>query len=170
MNSLNVSSWPVSDMVNLLDGGWFPVGSGEGGGRQVDEVAQPVPLGAEVGDVLRRDRGPAGDAPDELELRPDEAGVLVRVVRDQADPADAELGEHGGADAEVAAVDGQAELEVRVDRVPAAVLQLVRPQLVAEPDAAALVAAQVDHGADAFLGDHRQCRVQLGATVAALGG
>ena len=42
---------------------------------------------------------------------------------------------------------GKPELDVRLDRVAALVLQRVGPDLVAEADAAALVAAEVDDDA-----------------------
>ena len=50
-----------------------------------------------------------------------------------------------------------------------AVLQLVGLQLVGDPDAPALVAAQVDDHAQAGVGDHAQGGLQLGAAVAAAG-
>ena len=48
---------------------------------------------------------------------------------------------------------GQAELDVGLDGVAALVLQRVGPELVAEADAAALVAAQVHDDAVALVGD-----------------
>ena len=48
---------------------------------------------------------------------------------------------------------GKAELEVGVDGVVALVLQAVGADLVADADAAALVAAQVDDDAEPLLGD-----------------
>ena len=74
---------------------------------------------------------------------------LRRVVGEQPDALDAELVEDRRADAVVAVVDGQAELEVGVDGVEALVLQLVGPQLVGDADPPALVAAQVDDDAAA---------------------
>src|SRR5437660_213204 len=65
----------------------------------------------------------------------------------------------------LAAVDRQAQLDIGVDRVETAILQLVGLQLVGDPDAPPLVAAQVHHGAETGLGDHAQGRVQLGAAV-----
>ena len=59
---------------------------------------------------------------------------------------DAEVDEHLRADAVLARVGGEAELHVGLDGVAALVLQRVGADLVAEADAAALVAAQVhDH-------------------------
>ena len=62
---------------------------------------------------------------------------------------------------------GRPELDVRVDRVVALVLQAVGADLVADADAAALVAAQVDDHAEALLGDPLHRRVELHAAVAA---
>ena len=49
----------------------------------------------------------------------------------------------------------------------ALVLELVGPDLVADADAAALVAAEVDDHAGALVGDHLHGRVELHAAVAA---
>ena len=57
-----------------------------------------------------------------------------------------EIGEDLRADAVVAHVGSEAELEIGVDGVEAAVLQLVGAQLVEQPDAAALL-RQVQHDA-----------------------
>ena len=67
----------------------------------------------------------------------------------------------------LAGVDGQAELELGVDRVEAPVLEPVGAQLLGEADAATLVPAQVDdHPA---LGGHPLERaVELRPAVAAL--
>ncbi len=64
---------------------------------------------------------------------------------------------------------GQAQLDVGVDGVEAAVLQLVGLQLVGDADPPALVAAQVDDHAQAGFGDQAQGGVELGAAVAAPG-
>lgn len=48
-----------------------------------------------------------------------------------------------GADAVLAGVDGEAELDVGLDGVVALVLQVVGAELLAQADAAALVAAEV---------------------------
>ncbi len=65
-------------------------------------------------------------------------------------------------------VGGQAEVEVGVDGVPAAVLELVGLQLGDQADPTPLVAAQVDHHAAALLDDPLQRLVELGAAVAAV--
>ena len=72
-----------------------------------------------------------------------------------------------GADAVLAGIDGEAELDVGLHGVAALVLQVVGAELLAEPDAPALVAAQVDHRADSFRGDRRQGLLQLSAAIAA---
>ena len=91
------------------------------------------------------------------------AGLLVSSRTER----DAEVAEDLRADAEVAGVGGQPEVEVGVDGVAAAVLQPVGRQLVHQPDAAALVAAQVDHDAATAVGDGAQRGVQLRPAVAA---
>ena len=84
------------------------------------------------------------DALGDVEAEALEPAVLDRVVRHEAHGRDAEVDQHLGADAVLAAVDGEPLLQVGVDGVVALLLELVGPDLVAEADAAALVAAQVD--------------------------
>ncbi len=67
----------------------------------------------------------------------------------------------------VAGVGGQAEFEVGVEGVAAALLEFVRSQLGQQADAAPLVAAEVDDDAAALLGDAPHGRLQLGSAVAA---
>ena len=102
-------------------------------------MAHPVPLGAQVGDVVSGHRSGGADPPDEVKVVAGQPAVLVWVVGDQPQPADTEAGEDRRADAVVAGVDRQPERGVGVDRVVAALLQRVRPQLVAQPDPAAFV-------------------------------
>ena len=99
--------------------------------------------------------------------KPSEPAVLDRVVGHEAHGRHAEVDQHLGADAVLAAVDRQALLQVGVHGVVALLLQLVRPDLVAEADAAALVAAQVDEDAPALLLDQVERGLQLRAAVAA---
>ena len=114
--------------------------------------------------LTRHDRrDPLGD----LEAEALEAAVLGRVVRDEPHRGDAEVDEDLRADAVLPAVDGQAELEVGVDGVAALLLQAVGGDLVADADAAALVAAEVHDHAAALLGDDLHGRVELDAAVAA---
>ena len=77
-----------------------------------------------------------------------------------------EVDEDLRADAVVAQVDGQPELEVRVDGVEALVLQVVGAQLVEQADAAALL-GEVEQHAAALVLDHRERRLELLAAVAA---
>ena len=103
---------------------------------------------------------------DDLEAVALDAAVLRRVVRHQPHRRDAEVDEDLRADAVLARVGREAELEVGLDGVAAFVLQRVRAQLVAEPDAAAFVPAQVHDDALALLGDLLQRAVELRAAVA----
>ena len=77
-----------------------------------------------------------------------------------------EVDEDLRADAVVAQVDRQAELEVRVDGVEALVLQVVGAQLVQQADPAALL-GEVEQDAAALVLDHRERRLELLAAVAA---
>ena len=76
------------------------------------------------------------------------AVVLAGLFVSSRTVLDAELEEDRRTDGVVAVVDGQAELDVGVDGVEPLVLQLVRPQLVGDADAAPLVTAEVDDDAD----------------------
>src|SRR5690606_30133946 len=132
-------------------------------------VAHPVPLGAQVTEVVlargdgHRLTGGDGDAV------ADERVGLVGVVGQQADAAHTEVGEDLRAGRVVAGVGGQAEFEVGVEGVPAAFLEFVGAQFGHQADAAPLVAAQVDDDAPALGLDAGQGGVQLGSAVAALG-
>ena len=123
----------------------------------VQRVAHAVALGTQVvlvvrvGDVLDRDLLAHRQA---VALQ---AADLLRVVREDADRAQAEVDEDLRPDAVVAQVGGQAELEVGLDGVQSALLQLVGPQLVEQADPAALL-GEVQQDAVALALDHRQRR------------
>ena len=91
---------------------------------------------------------------------------LLRVVGEDADRRQPEVDEDLRADAVVAQVDRQAELEVGVDRVHPLVLQVVGAQLVQQADPAALL-GEVEQDAGALALDHRQRGLELLAAVAA---
>ena len=95
-----------------------------------------------------------------------EAHDLLRVVGEQADRAEPEVHEDLGADAVVAQVGGQAELEVGVDGVEALLLEPVGAQLVQQADAAALL-GEVEQHAAALVLDARERVLELLAAVAA---
>ncbi len=109
------------------------------------------------------------DAFDDVEPEALEAAVLHGVVGHEAHRGDPEVDQDLGADAVLAVVDRQAELEVGVDGVVALFLEVVGPQLVGQPDAATLVTAQVDDDAGPLLGDEAHGLGQLRAAVAAQG-
>jgi hypothetical protein len=75
-----------------------------------------------------------------LQVVAGQAAVFIRVVGDQADPVNAEVGEDRGTDAVLARVDLQAEGRVRIDGVMARFLQGVSAEFVAEADAASFMA------------------------------
>ena len=77
--------------------------------------------------------------------KPVQALELARVVREHADRGQAEVGQDLVADAVVARVDREAQVQVRVDRVVAVLLQLVGAQLVEQADAAALLGQVEQH-------------------------
>src|ERR1700737_312593 len=110
-------------------------------------------LGPKVRDVLIVRRGPQRNPLDDLETESVEATVLGRVVGHEAHGRDAEIDEDLRADAVLALVDREAELDVGLDGVTALVLQVVRPHLVTEPDATTFVAAQVHHPTLPVAGD-----------------
>ena len=133
---------------------------------EAEQVPELVLLGAQVRDVLvvrhRVQRHPL----DDLEAVALDAAVLRGIVRHQPHGGDAEIDEDLRADAVLARVGREPELEVGLDRVAALVLERVRAQLVSEADAAALVAAQVDDDPLPLGRDLRERAVELHAAVA----
>ena len=81
----------------------------------------------------------------------------------------AEVDEDLRSDAVLALVRCETELEVRLDRVAALVLQLVRPQLVGEADRSTLVPAHVQHDPPPFLADQLHRPGELRPAVASQG-
>ena len=92
----------------------------------VEPVAELIPLGGQIPPVLvvRRhlDRHLLGH----VEAERLQARDLLRVVRQQANRRQPEVGEDLVADPPLPLVGGEAEREVRVDRVEPLLLQLVR--------------------------------------------
>ena len=132
-----------------------------------ERVPHPLLLRAQVADVVGGRHGRQADPADDLEVVSAESAVLGGVVGDEAGPTYPQVGEDRRAGAVGPGVDGQAECGVGVDGVEALLLQRVGADLVAEPDPASLVAAQVDDGAAALLGDGGQGLFELRAAVAA---
>src|SRR5918995_3569310 len=135
---------------------------------QVGEmVTHPVPLGQQVGQVVVvrvwRERYPLGDL-DPVVL---EVAHLLGVVGQQPDLTDPEVPEDLGRRAVVPGVGRQSEIQVGVHGVAPALLELVGLQLGHQPDAAALVPAQVDDDATALSHDPVHRLVELRTTVAA---
>src|SRR5215210_4808252 len=99
-------------------------------------VAELVTFRGEIASVLRPRLDLDRHLLDDLEPEAFDAGDLLRVVRQDPDGAEAELGENLVADPVVAHVRREAELQIRIDRVEAVLLQLVRTKLVEEADTA----------------------------------
>ena len=118
--------------------------------------------------VVGTDPDDQGHLLDDVESELTQLSDLIGVVGQQAHALDPEVGEDAGGGGVVASVGGEAEGEVRVDGVEPALLQAVRPQLVDEPDPAALVPAHVDDDA-AVLVDAVQRGIELRTALALLG-
>src|SRR5687767_6294929 len=116
-------------------------------------MAELVPFGLEVAGVLavrlRHDRDALVDA-EPVALETDQ---LLWVVGDRTDRLHAEVEQDLRADAVVPQIGLKAELLIRLDRVGAAILQLVRPELVEQTNAPSFL-VEVDDDAAAFGGDH----------------
>ena len=97
-------------------------------------------LGIDVMLIVRGRRRLQRHASDNLKPVPFESEDFLWIVRDQTHLAHTEIGEDLRADAVIALVDRQPERKICLDRVGAAVLQLVGTQLISEADAAALLA------------------------------
>ena len=135
----------------------------------VQQMPHPLALGAQVGDVLGVRRGLQRDPLGDVEAEALQPSVLDRVVGHEAHGGHAEVDQHLRADAVLPAVDGESLAQVGVHRVVALLLQLVRPDFVAEADAAALVAPQVDEDAAPFLLNQVERGLQLRPAVTAQG-
>ena len=98
--------------------------------------------------------------------KPSMPADLARIVREDPDGAQPEVGEDLVADPPLARVGREAELEVRLDRVEPLLLQLVRLELVQQADAASLL-RHVEEDAALLGGDTPQREVELLAAVAA---
>src|SRR4051794_34288583 len=131
-----------------------------------EEVPELVTLGAEVAGVLDVLRLHDGDALVHAQAVALEADHLARIVRDRPDRGQAEVEQDLRADAVVAQVGGETELFVRLDRVGAGVLQLVRLELVEQADASTFLIEVHDRAASLLL-DHLHRRLELPAAIAA---
>src|SRR5262245_40192446 len=120
----------------------------------VEEVAHAVALGRQVALVVGVGLDDERHAVDDLEAEALEAAVLRRVVGEEPHRRHAEVDGDLGADTVLAAVGGEAELEVGIDGVEPLLLELVGADLVADADATALVAPEVHDDTGALLGDH----------------
>src|SRR5687767_8132428 len=119
------------------------------------EVVAVVVVGLDLDRLLRHGREP----------EPADPRDLPRVVREHADGREPEVGEDLRADPVLARIRLEAELEVRLDRVEALLLELVRPELVEQADAAPLL-GEIEHDAEPFGLDPFQCTRELLAAVA----
>src|SRR5258708_25396585 len=135
-------------------------------GAQSEEMAELLLLRAQVGEGLRRGQRFARDACDDLDAGVGERADLARVVRQQADAANAERVYDRGGQAELAVVGHESQREIGADRIQPDVLQLVGAQLRHQTDAAALLMV-VDHEAAALdVGEPHRARELLGAIAA----
>ena len=132
----------------------------------VQPMAELVPLGLQVAAVLGVGRDLDRHLLDDREAEALDPGDLLRVVREDADRRQAEVGEDLAADPVLAHVGREAELEVGLDGVEPVLLQLVRLQLVQEADAPALL-RHVEEDAALLGGDARERQLELLAAVAA---
>src|SRR6266542_1643543 len=130
-------------------------------------MAHALALGAQVAQVLWVGIGLQRHALDDVQAVALQATVLGRGVGHQPHGGDPEVDQDLRADAVLAVVHRQAQLQVGVDGVAAALLEAVGAQLVGQADAAPLVAAQVHDHALPRLGDAPQRAFELGAAVAA---
>ena len=90
---------------------------------------------------------------------------LVRIVCEQPDFIDAEGAQHRGGVGVVALVVGEAQAQVRVDRVEPAVLERIGAQLVGETNSAPFL-PQVEQHAAASRSDQPQRLLQLRPAIA----
>src|ERR1019366_1341471 len=119
----------------------------------VQDVTHSLPLGPQVGDVLRIGGQLQRDALGDVQAEAFETAVLGRVVRHDAHGGHAEIDQHLRPDAVLTAVHRQTLLQVRIDGVVTFLLELVGADLVTQPDATPFVTPQVDQHAATLLFD-----------------
>ena len=104
---------------------------------------------------------------DDLDAVATDARALARVVREDPDLLNAEIGENLGADAVVAKVRAEAELMIRLDGIEALlILEFVGLDLVLEADAATFL-PHVENDPGTRLRDHPHRGIELLAAIAA---
>src|SRR5712671_649893 len=136
------------------------------GGAQCEEVTELLLLRAQVGEGLRRGQRLAGNARGDLDAGVGERADLARVVRQQADAANAERVHDRSGQAEIPVLGHESEREIRGHGVEAGILQLVGAQLRHETDAAAF-AIVVDDQPAVFRRDEAHREVELRGAIAA---
>jgi hypothetical protein len=99
-------------------------------------VAELLSLHLQVSGVVRVQVGDERYAAHHLQAVAFQPRDLAGVVRDDLHLAHAEVVKDLRADPVVALVDRETKLQIRLDRIGAAILQLVRAQFVGEADAA----------------------------------
>src|SRR5262249_23846604 len=124
-------------------------------------------LGAQIIDVPGMRRHLERIACDDADAVGLQASDLLGIVGEQADALDTEVAQDLRADAVVAHVLREAQLEFRLGRIPPAILQRIRADLVGESDATALL-MQADEDALSRRGDALQRLRQLLAAIATL--
>ena len=129
-------------------------------------VAHLVAFGFEILRVVLVGLELDGHLLDDLEFVPLQTDDLARVVGHEADLTDAEIKEDLCAEAVVAQVHREAELEVRLHRVVALLLELVSVDLGGQSDAATFLTHVKQHAAT-FLLDASQRGVKLTTAIAA---
>ena len=130
-----------------------------------DRVAELLTFRAEVALVLGRRVDLERYLLDDRQSVAVEARQLLRVVREDANRRQPEVGEDLVADPPLPRVGRESEREVRLDGVEPVRLQLVGPELVQEADSAPFL-AHVEDDAAALLLDPRERALQLLAAVA----
>ena len=122
-------------------------------------------LRREVARILGLRRDLDRDLLDDGETEAVESGELARVVGQDANRRQAEVGEYLVADPPLPRVRRKAELEVRLDGVEPGLLQLVRPELVEQPYPATLL-PHVEEDAAALRVDPRESLLELLTAIA----
>src|SRR5438309_7993136 len=136
--------------------------------RRLEQMRETRLLRPEVADVRGGRRDLERNAVDHPEPVRFELLDLRGIVRHETDRLHPEEPQYAGRALVRPEVGGEAQDPVRVDRVEAVVLKMVRRDLVRDPDPPAFL-GQVQEGAAGRLAEFRQRGVQLGAAVAALG-
>src|SRR3954454_18399974 len=133
---------------------------------KAQRVAHSLLFGPQIGERVRIRRNLAAEQDDHLDVVLRQCTGFARIVREQANPFDAEIAQDRGRQSKISAVGLEPESMIGLDRIDTGILQLVSLQLRHQADASAFLIL-IDHGPAAFFGDGLHGHFQLVVAITA---